>query len=94
MSYKVLTFPKNYNGKIELTEEELQKLLNEAYNSGYIEAKSPSWYTDTKGPSWYTITTPAITTLDDYTTNPTSKAVKVFHKYTPDMVTTPSKGEE
>jgi hypothetical protein len=86
MSYKILAFPKNYDGKIELTEEELQKLLNEAYSSVYTEAKNPSWYTDTKGRSWSTVTTPAIVILDDYTVSPTVKAVKVVHKriYTPE----------
>ena len=33
---KIRTFPHNEKGKIEFTKEELQKLLNEVYNEGWL----------------------------------------------------------
>lgn len=39
-------FTKNKDGKIEFTEKELEKLLNEIYKSGYDEANSKHyWWT-------------------------------------------------
>lgn len=35
------------NGKIELTKEELQKMLDDAYNKGYAEGKTKSYDTIT-----------------------------------------------
>lgn len=34
---KVKVFTKNQNGKIEFTEDELRKLLDEIYNEGYAD---------------------------------------------------------
>lgn len=40
----VKVFEANYNGKIEFTREDLEKLLNEVYNTGYREGRdSHSW---------------------------------------------------
>lgn len=47
---KTKIFTKNENGKIEFTENELKKLLDEIYNEGYYDGKSRS----------YTYTTPYI----------------------------------
>ena len=35
----VVVVSPNKDGKIELTKEELQKMLDDAYNKGYIEGK-------------------------------------------------------
>ena len=48
----IKVFTKNINGKIELTEEELRKILDEAYWEGYgdrhlggtITWTSPEWW--------------------------------------------------
>lgn len=57
----IKVFTKNINGKIELTEEELQKILDEAYWEGYNNGQlsntvtwiPPEW----RGQSYYTTTT-------------------------------------
>ena len=36
----IKVFTVNGNGKIEFTKEELEKLLNETYEDGYLEGKS------------------------------------------------------
>jgi len=41
----VVVVSPNKNGKIELTKEELQKMLDDAYNKGYTEGKSKSYDT-------------------------------------------------
>ena len=47
-------FTKNKDGKIEFTEKELEKLLNEIYKSGYDEANSKHyWWTS---PYYYSTT--------------------------------------
>ena len=51
----VKVFTTNKNGKIEFTEEELEKLLNEVWNDGYSH-NNRYWWTS---PS---ITSPYITT--------------------------------
>ena len=69
----IKVFTKNINGKIELTEEELRKVLDEAYWEGYsnnrpgstITWTSPEWwkqpyYTTTTTSSNITITSPKI----------------------------------
>lgn len=43
----VVVVSPNKDGKIELTKEELQKMLDDAYNKGYIEGKQKSWDTIT-----------------------------------------------
>ena len=40
---KVKVFTKNQNGKIEFTEDELRKLLDEIYNEGYWDGKGNSY---------------------------------------------------
>ena len=52
----IKVFTLNHNGKIELTREELQQLLDEAYQDGKAHC---SWITTT--PYTYTTTTPAYT---------------------------------
>ena len=52
---KTKIFTKNENGKIEFTENELKKLLDEIYNEGYYDGKSRSYiYTTpyTSKPWW------------------------------------------
>lgn len=69
----IKVFTKNINGKIELTEEELRKVLDEAYWEGYgnrrlnnnITWTSPQWwdqpyYTTTTTSSNITIRSPEI----------------------------------
>lgn len=71
MMVKVFDF--NKNKKIEFTKEELEKLLNEVYNAGYIEGKSYhwTWTSPTVYPSWYCTTSSndgiTITTASDNT---------------------------
>ena len=36
---RVVVIEKNKDGKIELTKEELQKMLDNAYNQGYTDGK-------------------------------------------------------
>ena len=36
---RIVVIEKNKNGKIELTKEELQKMLDDAYNQGYMDGK-------------------------------------------------------
>lgn len=43
----VVVVSPNKDGKIELTKEELQKMLDDAYNKGYTEGKSKSYDTIT-----------------------------------------------
>ena len=43
----VVVVSPNKDGKIELTKEELQKMLDDAYNKGYAEGKPKSWDTIT-----------------------------------------------
>lgn len=54
---RVVVIEKNKDGKIELTKEELQKMLDDAYTQGYTDGKGryetitypsyPVWYTNT-----------------------------------------------
>ena len=63
---RVVVIEKNKDGKIELTKEELQKMLDDAYTQGYTDGKGryetitypsyPSWYTTTNTISKDTIT--------------------------------------
>lgn len=70
----IQVFTTNENGKIELTKEELKKLLDEAYWEGYKNNNSftyisPSWHpymwTNTSSPS---VTYPTITCNSETTT--------------------------
>lgn len=60
---RIVVIEKNKNGKIELTQEELQKMLDDAYNQGYMDGKV-RYETITVHPSypiWYTTTKDSIT---------------------------------
>lgn len=63
MMIKVFTL--NSNGKIEITEEELKKLLDDSYWEGYNDSSKSYIYT---GPNTNPITNPSITWLSDKTT--------------------------
>ena len=43
----VVVVSPNKDGKIEVTKEELQKMLDDACNKGYTEGKAKSWDTIT-----------------------------------------------
>ena len=53
----VVVVEKNKDGKIELTKDELQKMLDEAYDKGYSDGRA-RWDTITYPsiPTWYTTT--------------------------------------
>ena len=63
---RVVVIEKNKDGKIELTKEELQKMLDDAYTQGYTDGKGryetitypsyPLWYATTNTTSKDTIT--------------------------------------
>lgn len=63
---RVVVIEKNKNGKIELTKEELQKMLDDAYTQGYTDGKvkyetitypsSPVWYATTNTTTTGTLT--------------------------------------
>lgn len=56
MSY-VVVVEKNKDGKIEFTKDELQKMLDEAYNKGYSDGKATRWDTITYPSNpWYVST--------------------------------------
>lgn len=58
---RVVIIEKNKYGKIELTKEELQKMLDDVYNQGYADGKGryetitypsyPVWYSTTNAES-------------------------------------------
>ena len=53
---RVIVIEKNKDGKLELTKDELQKMLDDAYNQGYADG-SKKYDTITYPSSWtYTIT--------------------------------------
>lgn len=66
MSY-VVVVEKNENGKIELTKEELKKMLDDAYSKGYSDGRVR--YETITYPNWYTTTSPATITLTNDVTN-------------------------
>lgn len=51
---KVKVFTKNQNGKIEFTEDELRKLLDEIYNEGYWDGKGNNFFYTTPYTHTYT----------------------------------------
>ena len=61
-------FTKNKAGKIEFTEKELEKLLNEIYKSGYDEANSKHYW-------WYSPYTYTTTTASCSNSTPTISGV-------------------
>ena len=65
---RVVVVEKNKDGKIELTKEELQKMLDDAYTQGYTDGKGRyETITYPSNPVWYTTTT-TNQTSEDYTT--------------------------
>ncbi len=64
----IVVIEKTSDGKIELTKDELQKMLNDAYNNGYLDG-SAKWdrITYPSYPTWYTTTTPGEITTDKIT---------------------------
>ena len=65
---KVKVFYPDFDGRISLTKEELENLLDEVYNEGYHDGKQTRPITTTwTSPSWpygNTTTTPYYTTLN------------------------------
>ena len=64
---RVVIIEKNKDGKIELTKEELQKMLDDAYTQGYADGKGR--YDTITYPSypWYTTTCTNTTSTDKLT---------------------------
>lgn len=62
---RVVVIEKNKDGKIELTKEELQKMLDDAYTQGYADGKGR--YETITYPSYpvYYATAPITTTAKD-----------------------------
>ena len=57
---RIVIVEKNEAGKIELTKEELQKMLDDAYNQGYTDGNRPT--TITTSTYWPSPTYDAINT--------------------------------
>ena len=72
---RVVVIEKNKDGKIELTKEELQKMLNDAYTQGYVDGKGR--YETITYPSypWYTTTASNTVGIDKVTLNGTEANV-------------------
>jgi hypothetical protein len=54
---RVVVVEKNKDGKIELTKDELQKMLDDAYNQGYLDGKATKLDTITYPSYPWTVTT-------------------------------------
>ena len=74
----VVVIEKNRDGKIELTKDELQKMLNDAYNNGYSDGSS-KWdkITYPSYPYWYTTTNTNEITTDKITIGMDGNKAKV-----------------
>ena len=74
---RVVVIEKNKDGKIELTKEELQKMLDDAYTQGYVDGKGR--YDTITYPSypWYVTTTtnPNTISADKVTLNGTEASI-------------------
>lgn len=67
---RVVVIEKNKDGKIELTKEELQKMLDDAYTQGYTDGKGRyDTITYPSYPVWYTTSTTNATSKDSVTLN-------------------------
>lgn len=54
---RVVVVEKNKDGKIELTKDEIQKMLDDAYNQGYADGNKKYETITYPSPSWtYTVT--------------------------------------
>jgi len=63
---RVVVIEKNKDGKIELTKEELQKMLDDAYTQGYTDGKGRyETITYPSHPFWWYATTTANTINND-----------------------------
>ena len=73
---RVVVIEKNKDGKIELTKEELQKMLDDAYTQGYTDGKGR--YETITYPSYpfcYTTTVTSTTSKDSITLNSTDVSI-------------------
>ena len=57
---RIIVIEKNKEGKIELTKDELQKMLDDAYSQGYMDGNKR--YDTITCPSWIYTTTSSNTT--------------------------------
>ena len=65
---RVVVIEKNKDGKIELTKEELQKMLDDTYLQGYTDGKGRyETITYPSYPVWYTTTATNTTSKDSIT---------------------------
>lgn len=73
---RVVVIEKNKNGKIELTKEELQKMLDDAYTQGHIDGKGRyETITYPSYPVWYTTTNTNPTNTDSIKLNATEVSI-------------------
>lgn len=70
----VVVVEKNKEGKIELTKDELQKMLDDAYSKGFSDGKATRWDTITypSYPTWYTSPVSNTIATDKITLNGTN----------------------
>lgn len=74
---KIKIFKTNEKNKIELTQEHLQKLIDEAYNEGYSDGqKRPYWW-------WYDTTTAPYKIQTLPSSNSDSSTTVVYSEGTP-----------
>ena len=66
---RVVVIEKNKYGKIELTKEELQKMLDDAYTQGYVDGKSKYDTTTYPRYPWYVSTNSNTISTDKVTSN-------------------------
>jgi hypothetical protein len=74
---RVVVIEKNKDGKIELTKEELQKMLDDAYTQGYTDGKGRyETITYPSYPAWrYTTASTNLTSKDTVTLNGTDVSI-------------------
>ena len=73
---RVVVIEKNKDGKIELTKEELQKMLDDAYTQGYTDGKGRyDTITYPSYPLWYTTTNTNTVSKDSVTLNATEVSI-------------------
>lgn len=71
---RVVVIEKNKDGKIELTKEELQKMLDDAYTQGYTDGKGRyDTITYPSSPVWYATTN--TTSIDNITLEGTKRII-------------------
>ena len=73
---RVVVIEKNKDGKIELTKEELQKMLDDAYTQGYTDGKGRyETITYPSYPVWYTTADQSTISKDHITLNGTEVSI-------------------